>query len=244
MSALRVMSYHVDCCTGKGGEPTADLCARVIASQSPDLVFLQQVGSSQDPSQLYQLANQLNMTPFGLGREQSCCFLSRYPLKGLQDFSLGMDGSCLRADLDHAGQRLHLFNVSLGLNPLFRKLQINTLLGEDLLGNPSLPCAALVAGDFTLPLWGAGQIRLGSCLQRAQLPIWRANYPAGFPLLGRDRFYFRGEIRVLAGTVVTTPDARHASSHLPLVLTIEQIENRNYLRMKNVPQRDMKPVIG
>ncbi|HKJ04581.1 MAG TPA: endonuclease/exonuclease/phosphatase family protein [Geopsychrobacteraceae bacterium] len=244
MSALRVMSYQVNCCSGNNGEPTADLCAKVIASQAPDLVFLQQVGSRNDPSQIYRLANQLNMKPFGLGQEGACCFLSRYPLRGLQDYSLGSDGCCLRADLDHARQRLHLFNVSLGLNPLHRKQQINSLLGEELLGNPSLPCAALVAGDFTLPLWGAGQIRLASCLTRAPQPLWRANFPSSFPLWGRDRFYFRGGIRALAGTVVATPNARHASSHLPLVLTIEQVENRKYLNLEKVPRREMKPAIG
>ena len=244
MSALRVMSYHVNCCIGSKGEPTADLCARVIASQSPDLVFLQQVGIRNDPSQIYKLANLLNMKPFGLGQEKSCYFLSRYQLRGLQDYSLGAEGSCLRADLDHAGQRLHLFNVSLSLNPLLRKQQVNILLGDGLLGNPSLPCAALVAGDFSLPLWGAGQIRLTSCLKRASQPLWRANFPSGFPLWGRDRFYFRGALRALAGTVVTTADARQASPHLPLVLTIEQIENRKFLPLKNVHQRNMKPVIG
>lgn len=244
MSALRVMSYHVNCCTGRRDEPRVDLCAQVIASQSPDLVFLQQVGSRSDPSQLYQLANQLNMKPFVLGQEGACCYLSRYPLRGLQDYSLGSDGSCLRADLDHAGQRLHLFNVSLSLNPLLRKQQVNTLLGEELLGNPALPCAALIAGDFTLPIWGAGQVRLTSYLKRSPQPLWRANFPAGFPLWGRDRFYFRGAIRALAGTVVATPDARHASSHLPLVLTIEQVENRKFLHLKNVHQRGMKPAIS
>ena len=162
MSALRVMSYHVNCCTGREGQPTLDLCAQVIKSQSPDLVFLQQVGSRNDPSQLYQLANLLDMKPFGLGQEGACCYLSRYPLRGLQDYSLGSDGSCLRADLDHSSQRLHLFNVSLSLNPLLRKQQVTVLLGEDLLGNSSLPCAALVGGDFSLPFWGAGQIRLAS----------------------------------------------------------------------------------
>jgi endonuclease/exonuclease/phosphatase family metal-dependent hydrolase len=244
MSALRVMSYHVNSCTGRKGEPTVDLCAQVIDSQSPDLVFLQQVGSRSDPSQLYQLANQLNMQPFGLGQEAACCFLSRYPLRGLQDYSLGSHGSCLRADLDHMGQRLHLFNVSLSLNLLQRKKQVNALLGEELLGNPSLPCAALVGGDFALPFWGAGQIRLGNCLTRATQPLWRANFPAEFPFWGRDRFYFRGGIRALAGSVVATPDARHASSHLPLVLTVEQVENRKFLPLKNVHQQRMKPVVG
>lgn len=244
MSALRVMSYHVNCCIDDRGESTAEMCARVIASQSPDLVFLQHVGSRREPSQINKLANQLNLKPYGLGQEKSCYFLSRYPLRGIQDYSLGDGGCCLRADLDYAGQRLHLFNVSLSLNPVLRKQQVNALLGEGLLGNPALPCAALVAGDFSLPLWGAGQVRLTSCLKRAPQPLWRANFPAGFPLWGRDRFYFRGALKALAGTVVATADARHASSHLPLVLTIEQVETRKFLPLKNVHQREMKPVIG
>jgi len=242
MSALRVMSYHINGWTGKRGEPTADLCARVIAAQCPDLVFLQQQAGGQAPGQVQQLAERLHMKPFCQG--PACCFLSRHPLRGLQNHPLGAGGSCLRADLDHAGQRLHLFNVSLSLNPLLRKQQIDALLGDGLLGNPSLPCAALVGGDFSLPLWGAGQIRLTSCLRRASQPLWRANFPAGFPLWGRDRFYFRGALRALAGTVVATADARQASSHLPLVLTIEQVETRKFLPLKHIRQRQMKPVIG
>lgn len=244
MSALRVMSYQVNGCIGDSGEPTTELCARVIQTQAPDLVFLQSVGTRRDPCQLYQLANQLNMKPFGLGQERSCCFLSRFDLRGLQEYSLGGEGSCLRADLDFSGQRMHLFNVHLGFNPWQRKQQVNSLLSEDLLGNPMLPCAALVAGDFSLPLWGAGQIRLGGCLTRAPQPLWRANYPGGFPLWGRDRFYFRGGINALAGTVVATPEARRASNHLPLVLTVELVENRDFLRLKNLPQRGMKPATG
>lgn len=243
MPTLRVMSYHLNCCVGNRGESTADLCARVIASQSPDLVFLQQLGN-EDPGLLFRLAKQLNLKPFGLDQDGACCFLSRYTLRGLQNYSLGAGGNCLRADLDHAGQRLHLFNVNLDPKLLFRREQINTLLGEDLLGNPALPCAALIAGDFSLPLWGAGQVRLGSCLKRAAQPLWRANFPANFPLWGRDRFYFRGELRALAGTVVATPEARHASTHLPLLLTVEQIDTRKYLHLKNVPQRGMKPATG
>ncbi|PLX88879.1 MAG: hypothetical protein C0618_03035 [Desulfuromonas sp.] len=244
MSALRVMSYQLNNCIDREGESTVEACARVIGSQSPDLVFLQQVGSSTDPTQIYRLANLLNLKPFVLGRQASCCFLTRHPLRALQDFSLGADGTCLRADLDYAGQRLHLFNVTLSVNPWQRKQQVNRLLGDELLGNPGLPCAALVAGDFSVPLWGAGQVRLASCLKRSSQPLWRANFPAGFPLWGRDRIYFRGGIRALAGTVVTTPEARQASSHLPLLVTIEFTDNRNFLHLKKVSQRNMRPVAG
>jgi endonuclease/exonuclease/phosphatase family metal-dependent hydrolase len=247
MPTFRIMSYHINGCRTAAGELAPELCARVIRSQRPDLVMLQQIGAPQGLGALELLSGNTALCAYGPEEEGSCAYLSRFPLHNLQEFHLGHGGLCLRADLDLGGERIHLFNLCLSFDPWQRRDQILELLGEQLLNNPSLPCAAIVCGDFTLPLWGCGQIRLSEHLRRASLPLWRANYPSNFPLWGRDRIYFRGALRALAGTVVGTADARKASPHLPLVLTVESSETRRFLKLKEASplgKQQPDPVCG
>lgn len=232
MPTFRLMSYHINGCRNADGRVAPDASARVIASQQPDLVMLQQIGSPVGNTSFRVLAAEVALDPYGPNEEGACAFLCRYPLTNLQEHPLGHGGRCLRADLDLGGERLHLFNISLSFDPWQRRDQILQLLSDQVLNSPSLPCATIVCGDFTLPLWGWGQVRLSEHLKRAGLPLWRANYPANFPLWGRDRIYFRGPVRALAGTVVATAEARKASPHLPLVLTVETTETRSFLKVK------------
>ncbi|NOQ52438.1 MAG: hypothetical protein GQ578_09520 [Desulfuromonadaceae bacterium] len=231
MATFRIMSYHINGFRAATGETDPKLCSRVIRSQQPDLVMLQQLGSPVIAASLKEFAAQVGLTLSGPDDEGACAFLSRYPLRNLQDFSLGHGGRCVRADLDIGEERLHLFNLSLGFGLRQRRDQIRALLSDQLLNNPSLSCATIVCGDFTLPLWG---MRLNEHLRRARFPLWRANYPGKFPLWGRDRVYFHGPVRALTGTVVATPEARKASPHLPIVLTVESCETRNFLKLKDV----------
>jgi len=247
MPTFRIMSYHINGCHTAAGELAPDLCARVIRSQRPDLVMLQQIGAPQGLAALKLLSENVALSAYGPEEEGSCAYLSRFPLHNLQEFHLGHGGLCLRADLDLGGERIHLFNLCLSFDPWQRRDQVRELLSEQLLNNPSLPCATIVCGDFTLPLWGCGQIRLSEHLRRASLPLWRANYPGNFPLWGRDRIYFRGGLRALAGTVVGTADARKASPHLPLVLTVESSDTRRFIKLKEAAplgKRQPDPICG
>lgn len=237
MPTFRIMSYHINSCRSATGDFDPERCTRVIRSQRPDLVMLQQLSSPIGEGSLKLLAGRVGLSAFGPEEEGSCAFLSRFPLHNLQEYSLGYGNRCLRADLDLGGERLHLFNLCLSFDPWQRRDQVRVLLSEALLNNPSLPCAAIICGDFTLPIWGSGQIRLSEHLKRAALPLWRANYPGHFPLWGRDRIYFRGAVRALAGTVVATSEARQASPHLPLVLTVESCETRRFLNLQEVAKQ-------
>jgi endonuclease/exonuclease/phosphatase family metal-dependent hydrolase len=121
------------------------------------------------------------------------------------------------------------------------------LLNEQLLNNPSLPCATIICGDFGLPFWGSGQISQKKHLKRAGLPRWRANYPGKFPFWGRDRVYFCGPIKALTGNIVMTPEARKASTHLPLILTVATSDTREFLKAKKnirVTTKQPGPVCG
>lgn len=245
MATFRIMSYHVNGFRSASGETDPRLCARVICSQQPDLVMLQQLGSPIVAGSLAEFSEQVGLTAYGPDEEGACVFLSRYPLQNIQEFTLGHGGRCVRADLDFENERVHLFNLCLSFDPWQRRDQVRVLLSDQLLDNQTLPCATIVCGDFTLPLWGYGQIRLSEHLRRARFPLWRANYPGNFPLWGRDRIYFRGPIRALAGTVLATAEARNASPHLPLILTVESCDTRRFLKVRErLKIRKPNPVCG
>ncbi len=233
MSILRVMTYAMN------GSSVFDVesAAQLIKTQRPELVFLQHL-----PDYLLEsLAKETGMTAYATQGTNG--FLSRHRLSALQSICLGGEGHCLRADLDLSGKRLHLFNIQLAADPTQRSQQIAKLFTEGLLG-ASLPCAVLIAGDFSFPLWGSGQWLLRRRLKMVRHPIWGANYPAAFPLWPRDRFYLRGPIRSLAGQVVKSPDLHGISSHLPVIATLELTDTRVYLKVPEVSDRRMRPATG
>ncbi len=247
MKTFRIMSYHINGVKDADGRPVPELIATVIRAQQPDLVLLQQLGSAIGETSLNQLAEATGLDPFGPDAEGGCAFLSRYAVKNIFNAPLGYGCRCVRADFEREEERVHLFNLTLSWDPRQRNEQLRTLVGEQLLGNPSLPCATIIAGDFGLPLWGGGTSFPGSEVKRARLPLWSATFPAKLPLWGRDRIYFRGPIRALSGQVVMSADARKASTHLPLVLTVESIDTREVLKLKKrtrVTAKHPNPVCG
>jgi len=239
MATFRIMSYHINGSRSAAGEVAPELCAAVIRAQQP--------GSPIGISSVEQLADRVGLDLYGPDTEGGCAFLSRYPLHHIQELQLGFGGQCLQADLEYEDERIHLFNLTLSWNFQQRREQVKVLMGDQLLNNPLLPCATIICGDFGLPLWGSGQIPLNEHLKRANFPAWRANFPSKVPLWGRDRIYFRGPIKALAGSVIMTAEARKASTHLPLVLTVETSDTREVLRLKKrlqVAPKQPDPICG
>jgi len=247
MATFRIMSYHINGAHNASGELAPELCAAVIRGQQPDVVMLQKIGSPIGLSSVEKLADRVGLTLYGPDSEGACSYLSRYPLNNLLELPLGHGGQCLQADLDIEGERLHLFNLELAWNYRCRRDQVSLLMENRLLNNPNLPCATIIGGDFGLPWWGSGQIPLQQHLRRARFPVWRANFPGKVPLWGRDRIYFSGPIRALAGAVIMSTEARRASTHLPLVLTVETTDTREFLKIKNgnlLARKQPDPVCG
>ena len=234
MSILRAMTYALN---GSSVFDT-EAATQLIRAQRPELVFFQHLPDYE----LEILAKETGLTAYATQGE--CGFLSRHKLTALQSVCLGgADGSCLRADLDITGKRIHLFNIQLATDPAQRGQQLARLFAEDLLG-ANLPCAVLVAGDFSLPLWGSGQWLLRRRLKQVKHPPWGANYPAVFPIWPRDRFYVRGPIRSLAGQVITLSTRRGIKDHLPVITTLELTDTRIYLTLPEVSEKQMRPVTG
>lgn len=235
------MTYNVQRCRGADGRVDPDRILRVISEGAPDIVALQEV---DDPTHLIYLAERMAMKPYGEPRSGANAFLSYYQLRGIQEFDLGAGGVCLRADLDIRSRRVHLLNLRLAPSLPFRRRQVSALLGPEILGNPTLACPLLLLGDFGDVFWGPGNMSLTLGLRKARRPLWCSTYPARFPVAGRDRAYLRGEIRVVESSIVRSSIARQASSHLPLVLTVQVTDPRKFLKVEEMRPANMEIAPG
>jgi endonuclease/exonuclease/phosphatase family metal-dependent hydrolase len=244
MTTLRIMTYNVQRCQGVDGEFNPDRVLNVIADAAPDIVALQETAAGRHGDPLPYLAEHLGMAVYRDPGGNPGAFLSHLPLRGIQAFTLGDNGYCLRADVDVSGKRLHLLNLCLESAPGARTGQVNRLLGPELLGNPSLVCPVLVLGDFADFFWSAGNLGLTSALRPALRPMWRATYPSRCPLFARDRAYLRGPVRVLDGAINRSYLARQASSHLPLTLTVQVTDTRRFLPFAELAGQRMETAPG
>lgn len=242
MPGLRIMTYNVRrfCCHREGG---AAIHA-VIAASAPDIVALQEVDAGGGGNELKTLAQRLGMRLYVAPGRCGNAFLSYYPLHHLQSFSLNGYGCCLRSELDFGQKRMHFYNVWID-GARQPKKQINSLLGEDLLGAQHLGVPSLILGDFGDYHRGGINWGLLLALQRVTKPLVHGTYPAWLPLLARDRAYVLGDLRVLATEVVRSRLARQASSHLPLLLTVEITDLRKYLKIPaTFPARKLEIATG
>jgi len=240
MSGLRIMTYNVRAFRHHRDGLAA--VATLIAASAPDIVALQEVDSAGND--LQTLAQRLGMRLYLAPGRCGNAFLSYYPLHHLQSFSLSEQGCCLRAELDFGQKRMHFYNVKID-GAQQHKEQIDSLLGDDLLGAQHLGIPSLILGDFGCNRSGAFNWDLLLALQRVSKPLVHGTYPAWLPLLARDRAYILGELRVLAIEVVRNRLARQASTHLPLLLTVEITDLRKFLKITpSFPARKLEIAAG
>lgn len=240
MTTIRIMTYNIHGCRGGDDKVDPDRILQVIGEAAPDIVALQEIESASGQEQISYLAERLGMRRY----DHADCgnaFLSYYPLRGIRALDL-RGGCCLRADLDVAGKRLHLINLR--LDAAGRHGQMASLLGPDILGSRSLACPVLVLGDFADMGGGPGGTYLSGRLRKARGPLWSATFPARWPLVTRDRAYLCGDLRVVDSMIPRGTLARHASSHLPLVLTVQICDPRTYLKIEKLSHGRMEIAPG
>lgn len=223
MTGLRVLTYNVGGFRGADGRVDTDRVATVIAEAAPALVALQQCGS--DRHLLERLAARLGMHPYAAGGDNA--FLADLPLRAVHAYDL-VAGSCLRADAEIGGRRLHLFNARLGGSWRERDRQLQRLLGPDLLGHRDLAGACLLLGHLPGPLW---RLRLAGSLRSVSRPWWSAFSPGYRPWFVPARAYLGGGMWASAGEILMTPTALRASPQLPLLFTVHLVDTRTYLRV-------------
>jgi endonuclease/exonuclease/phosphatase family metal-dependent hydrolase len=142
--------------------------------------------------------------------------LTRYPVRNVERLDLSVPPheprGALDVVLDCGASALRVVATHLGLWPYERRRQVRRLL-EALAAGPDVPTVLL--GDINeWFLWGRPLRWLHVQFQRTPAP---ATFPAHRPVFALDRVWVRPRTALRELAVHTTPLARVASDHLPLV---------------------------
>jgi endonuclease/exonuclease/phosphatase family metal-dependent hydrolase len=226
---LTVATYNVHRWTGigSGGRgPDPERASFVISELGADVLALQEVirpFAGEDP--LIRLADRLRLhlafvtTRIHRHGELGNAILARWPIASASlldlNFSRIERRTAVAAQLSSAAGPLSLVATHLALVDRTRHRQVRHLLDH-----PQLQGPVLLLGDMNL--WRTND-KATKTLE-AELPThseidWPASFPAARPVLALDRIYARGA-KVLEVRAHTSPAARRASDHLPVVARV------------------------
>jgi endonuclease/exonuclease/phosphatase family metal-dependent hydrolase len=222
---LKIATYNVHKCRGLDGRTSATRIADVLGELNADVVALQEVLDHQAQA----ISTELRI-PFALGENRKHrgfgygnVVLSRFPIIDSRNYDLSVRGreerGCLRADLDVAGQVLHVFNVHLGTALIERRHQGRKLIAPELLADSGLQQPRVVLGDFNEWTTGLATRLLRSHMQSADVRthLHRSRtYPGVLPFLHLDHIYYDPALQLEKLSLCRTRKALVASDHLPL----------------------------
>lgn len=253
---LRILTYNVHSCRGRGGHPDPLRIADVIASVEPDVIALQELDVGRvrtgGVDQAHMIAQHLRVSAHfhpALHVEEEKygdAILTALPsrlVKAAQLPSLGEPRGAIWIEVALGSTRLQVVNTHFGLRRSERMMQARTLAGEDWLGSPD--CAsqpAVLAGDFNaVPRSRAyGILAEGLSKQVLTIPA-RATFPARFPLLRLDHVFTNPRAQIVRYDVIDTSLARQASDHLPLLATVRCLPaDVTGVAKSNIPQHSQE----
>lgn len=239
----RLLTYNVHRCVGTDRRLDVGRVAAVIAESEPDVVCLQEldVGRARTGwvDQADAIAQRLAMSfhfhpamrveaelygdailthrPERLVRAASLPTLPN--LKGLEP------RGALWSAVDFDGVVVNVFNTHLGLVPREQRLQAAALTGREWLGDPLCQGPTILTGDFnatsiTRPYQTLTR-RLDDAQRRLGLKPSIKTFPSSFPAIRIDHCFVSEDIRVTGAMAPSSPLARTASDHLPLIIDFE-----------------------
>lgn len=236
VGTLKILTYNVHSCRGRGGRPDPARIADVIASAEPDVVALQELDVGRmrtgGVDQAHAIAERLRLTahfhPALRVEEEKYgdAILTELPSRLVRAGplpSVGEPRGALWVEIDHQGVKVQVFNTHFGLRRRERMIQAETLAGPEWLASDACTGRpAILAGDFNaVPRSRAYRI-LAEGLSRQVLSVpARPTFPARLPVLRLDHVFTNLNARVARYRVIDTPLARAASDHLPLLATVE-----------------------
>jgi endonuclease/exonuclease/phosphatase family metal-dependent hydrolase len=235
-TSLRILTYNVHSCRGRGGRPDPLRIADVIASVEPDVIALQELDVGRlrtgGVDQAHAIAQHLRVAAHfhpALHVEEEKygdAILTALPsqvIRAGQLPSLGEPRGAIWVEVEVGETRLQVVNTHLGLRRRERMIQAQTLAGENWLGSPACRSEpAVLAGDFNAVPRSAAYTFLASRISaRPGTNPARPTFPARFPLLRLDHVFTNDLARIVRYEVVDTPLARTASDHLPLLAIVE-----------------------
>lgn len=233
---LRILTYNVHSCRGRGGRPDPLRIADVIASAEPDVIALQELDVGRmrtgGVDQAHAIAQHLRVLAHfhpALHVEEEKygdAVLTALPsrvIKAGQLPSLGEPRGAIWVEILVGDMQLQMVNTHFGLRRRERMTQAATLAGEDWLGSPTCSAhPAVLAGDFNAVPRSRAYGILAEGLSRQVLTVpARATFPARFPVLRLDHIFTNRRAKIVRYEVIDTPLARSASDHLPLLAIVE-----------------------
>ena len=236
MTRVRVATYNVHGCVGTDGRFELGRIAEVIGSLDADVVMLQEVGDARKRwpavNQAHDLAAATRTSyavgytmpsgPWGYGN----VVLTRGALGTVDRFDLSVakrePRGCLRVDVTVDGVTVTAVALHLGLGFLERRAQVRGLCARGgAIDGVEKPL--VVGGDWNEfpPGPAASMCRRAFVDAGLSLRDRRPTFPSRRPVLRLDRLYSRGSARVTGYNVMTSPLARVASDHLPVIAEYE-----------------------
>jgi endonuclease/exonuclease/phosphatase family metal-dependent hydrolase len=231
---LRIATYNVHACVGRDGRHDPDRVATVIGELEADIVALQELtypaSVALETRTPYFLATldryecALGPTRNRMRRTVTECFgnalLTRHPIVEVHRIDLSMERrearGALAATIDVDGTLLHVLATHLGLRIRERRFQVQQILDYlDSVRNTSV----VVLGDFNdwLPGRSAAHV-LDRRMGRQPRP---ATFPVAWPVVALDRIWVQPKRALRRVSVHSTPTARLASDHFPMVAEID-----------------------
>jgi endonuclease/exonuclease/phosphatase family metal-dependent hydrolase len=233
---LRIATYNVHACVGRDGRHDPDRVATVIGELNADVVALQEFTypasvalETRTPVVLttldrYECA--LGPTRHRTRQTVTECFgnalLTRHPIVEVHRIDLSMERreprGALAATIDAGGAPLHVLATHLGLRIHERRFQVRQIL--DYLDSVR-DTSVVVLGDFND--WLPGRSAAHVLDRRMGKPPRPATFPVAWPLVALDRIWVQPRAALQRISVHTTPMARLASDHFPVVAEIDQV---------------------
>jgi endonuclease/exonuclease/phosphatase family metal-dependent hydrolase len=226
---IAVATYNVHRWTGLNGRvrPDPARAAFVISELAADVLALQEVlRPKQGKDPLEAIADALGLhVVFACTRAHRLglignAILSRWPIAAVQMIDL----ACTRmekrvavsAQIELPKSGLSVVATHLALSDRTRHRQVQQLLEHQ----RRHPGATVLLGDMNAWRQCRATRALDHALRSHHNRDWPPSFPSARPVLALDRVYAQGA-RVLSLSAYTSPAARRASDHLPVVAQIE-----------------------
>jgi endonuclease/exonuclease/phosphatase family metal-dependent hydrolase len=227
---LRVATYNVHACVGSDGRHDPDRVASVVAELEADIVALQEFtypASVAIESRMPVTLTMLDRYECVLGPTRNTlteCFgnalFTRHRVVDVHRIDLSMarrePRGALAATVEVRGAVVHVLAAHLGLRVHERRCQVRQILEYLESVRRTL---VVVLGDFND--WLPGRSAAHVLDDRLGRPPRPASFPAFWPIVALDRVWVN-PIHALRNVFThTTPAARLASDHLPVVADID-----------------------
>jgi endonuclease/exonuclease/phosphatase family metal-dependent hydrolase len=236
--SLRVVTYNVHGCVGNDGARSVDRIADVLRACDADVIGLQEIDVGRDRSggidQAEAIALRLGMTHvFGaaLYDGRGCygnAILSRHGMehvrtRRLPTWRLWSEPRCfVHARVDLPGEDLDVVVTHFGLEPIERLGQAHRVAREVAAASPY----TVLLGDLNCGRGTLSYARIARTLRDAQHEVdpraVRATYPAWRAMLRLDHVFVGRGLEVLGAEVPDGVEARLASDHLPVTVTVRR----------------------